>query len=1310
MRQLISDSRSPHTKAARFTPFALGWLACWLFPAVLFSAPTITYVQGNSAVPQTPQTSVSVTFTAAQAAGDLNVVAAGWNDSTATVSSVTDTNGNVYTRAVGPTVQTGAASQSIYYARNIVAAAAGANIVTVTFSSGAIAADIRILEYKGADPNNPVDVAAASSGSSATGSSGAATTTNPTDLIFGANLVQTVTTGPGSGFTKRLLTSPDGDIAEDKMVTTVGSYSATAPNTSGKWIMQMVAFRTPAAVTGPTVTSVSPNSGVIAGGTVVTITGANFATGATVTFGSTPATNVVVVSSTSITAITPVGTAGAVTVTVTVSGQSASLIGGFTYVGAPTVTGVSPNTGSTSGGTAVTITGTNFATGATVTFGSTAATTGVVVSNTSITATTPAAGTAGAVTVTVTNIGAQSGNLANGFTYALIPTVTSVSPNGGPAAGGTAVTITGTNFASPATVTFGEAAATNVGVVGATSITAITPAGTAGPVTVTVNVGGQSGILASGYTYAAPPTVTNVAPNTGPTAGGTAITITGTNFVAGATVQLGTAAATNVVVMSGTSITATTPAGSVGAVTMTVTNQGGQSGGLVNAFTYVPAQTTITYVQGNSATPQTAQTSVPVTFTAAQAAGDLNVVAAGWNDSTATVSSVTDRSGNTYTRAVGPTVQTGAASQSIYYARNIVAAAAGANIVTVTFSSGATSADIRILEYKGADTNNPVDVAAASSGSSTTGSSGAATTTSPTDLIFGANLVQTVTTGPGSGFTKRLLTSPDGDIAEDEMVTTVGSYSATAPNTSGKWIMQMVAFRAAGSDTTPPTAPTNLTAAVSGSQINLSWTASTDNVGVTGYIVQRCAGNGCTTFGQIGTPATTTYSDTNLAAGSYSYRVQASDAAGNLSAFSNTATGVITASAPAPSITSLSPASGAAGSSITITGANFGNSQGSSTVSFNQTAAAATNWSESTIVATVPVGATSGNVVVTVGGVASNGVNFTVELGLPSSAQVLSAIRTVNNYWIANNTAGNSDWTQATYFTGDLAAYDATGQSNYLTFAQSWASSHNYSLDTGNTTNYANYQAAGQVYIRLYQLDPVASDIAGITTSINGMITSLNNSGVDNEWTWIDAINMSMPDFVELALINTGTNYYNPMYSFYSYAKYSLGLYDTATGLWWENSTYADTSTYWSRGNGWVFAAHAKVLSTLPTTDPHYAEYRSTFIGMAQALAARQQPGGYWNADLGGTDYAGPESSGTSFFLYGFAWGVNNGILDKNTYTPVMANAWNFLANTAIQPSGLLGYVQPTGSAPGPTTATTTEDFGVGAFLLAAQQMALLTN
>ena len=241
-------------------------------------------------------------------------------------------------------------------------------------------------------------------------------------------------------------------------------------------------------------------------------------------------------------------------------------------------------------------------------------------------------------------------------------------------------------------------------------------------------------------------------------------------------------------------------------------------------------------------------------------------------------------------------------------------------------------------------------------------------------------------------------------------------------------------------------------------------------------------------------------------------------------------------SAPAPSIASLSPTSGPEGTSVTIAGASFGTAQG--TVKFNGTAASVTSWSPSTIMVAVPSGAISGNVVVTAGGIASNGVNFTVlPLQLPSQAQVLAAVEKVNNYWIANNAPGNSDWNRATYFTGDLAAYDATGQANYLSFAQSWASQNNYSLIGGNTTTWPDYQAAGQVYIRLYQLSNTSSDLSGITESINGMV----NSTVDNEWTWIDAINMSMPDFAELGSIENNTNYYTKMYALYSYAKYSAG-------------------------------------------------------------------------------------------------------------------------------------------------------------------------
>jgi hypothetical protein len=377
-----------------------------------------------------------------------------------------------------------------------------------------------------------------------------------------------------------------------------------------------------------------------------------------------------------------------------------------------------------------------------------------------------------------------------------------------------------------------------------------------------------------------------------------------------------------------------------------------------------------------------------------------------------------------------------------------------------------------------------------------------------------------------------------------------------------------------------------------------------------------------------------------------------------------------------------------------------------------------------------PAAETAGTYPITItasNGVSSNAtqsftltVNSNTSVSLPSTAQVLAAIEKVNNYWISNNTPGNANWQEATYFTGDLAAYDATvatGQTNtnYLTFAQTWATNNSYSLcgtACGEGSVSQDYQAAGEVYIRLYQLNnnAPATDIAGIGASIDGMVNS--TTIIPNlEWTKPDCINMEAPSLVELGSMSyngiPSTSYYSTMYQYYYDIKYTLGLYDSTTGLWRESS--GGTPTYWSRGNGWAFAALAKILSVLPTSDPHYAEYLGDFQAMARALAALQQPGGYWNQDLEGTDEAGPESSGTSFFLYGFAWGINNGILDQDTYLPVVENAWNFLANTAIQPSGLLGYVQSY-ILPAAITATSTYDFGVGAFLLGARQVQLLTS
>jgi rhamnogalacturonyl hydrolase YesR len=928
-------------------------------------------------------------------------------------------------------------------------------------------------------------------------------------------------------------------------------------------------------------------------------------------------------------------------------------------------------------------------------------------------------------------------------------TVSKVSPNSGPTAGGTAVTITGTNFASGATVTFGGTAATHIVVMNSTTITATTPAKSAGAVTVTVSVSRESGSLARGFTYVAIPTVSKVSPNSGPTTGGTAVTLTGTNFASGAAVTFGGTAATHVVVTNSTTITATTPAKSAGAVTVTVTVSS-QSGSLANGFTYTAPATVATPTFNPGADTYSSAQSVSIASTtngaticyttngstpAANTPGTCSTGTALVNGGSVTVST------SETLEAIG--TETGFANSAVGSASYTINACAQ-NLAIGNFTlCGEVYNDVSTgtvtVKYSPSPGNGIIAWSTWCFTSSCNTSMTGITATigdniNAKESCFVASPHSPFITDANGG------AQGSGDFQQHyvwycpSIPTGVTSFTVTPSSSTLSYVQLNITEWRSGS------------LAASCSPISACF-ENVDNLGeagnTTGGTTATITTSGPTVNANDLLFAVTEVPCCNFTAipgtGYTGITVAPSETPGMVSeAEAATATGSQTATTTwtggntpwfgvivpiigagddpvAPTVSSLSPNNGPIGTAVTITGTNFGAAQGS--VSFNGTAALVTNWSASSILVAVPTGATSGNIVVTAGGVQTNGVNFTVlPSALPTATQVVTAIENVNNYWIANNAPGNGDWTEATYFTGDLAAYDATGQSNYLTFAQTWATNNSYSLcgttcgegSGGNTTNYPNYQAAGQVYIRLYQLSNQSSDLSGITESVNGMV----NSNVDNEWTWIDAINMSAPNFAELGSIDNNTSYDNTMYALYYYTKYTLGLYDSTTGLWWENSTYANTSTHWSRGNGWVFAALAKILSVLPKSDPHYQEYFSTFTTMAQALAARQQPGGYWNSDLGGTDYAGPESSGTSFFLYGFAWGLNNGILDQNTYLPVVLNAWNFLANTAIQtsPPGLLGYVQPSGSAPGATTATTTEDFGVGAFLLAARQMQLLVQ
>ena len=348
------------------------------------------------------------------------------------------------------------------------------------------------------------------------------------------------------------------------------------------------------------------------------------------------------------------------------------------------------------------------------------------------------------------------------------------------------------------------------------------------------------------------------------------------------------------------------------------------------------------FVQSNNATPQSPQAVVSVEFSEAQAAGDLNVVVVGWNDSEASVQAVSDLRGNPYHLAAGPFVVNGVETQAIYYSANIVASPAGYNTVTVTFGSSARYADVRIAEYSGVDPSNPLDAVSQASGASTLSTSGSLVTSAADDLLIAANLVQTATKSAGGGYTNRVITSPDGDILEDQIATNIGTYRATAPLYSGgTWIIQLVAFHAASSvesppppDTTPPTVaittPTN-GATVSG-RVTVSANAS-DNVAVAKVQMQVDGAN--TGAALTSAPYQYTLDTTVLSNGTHTLTAVATDTSNNAGrsapiavtvnneAGGGTGTGGTTSDNVPPTVSLTSPAPGASLLGVTLSGAQI---------------------------------------------------------------------------------------------------------------------------------------------------------------------------------------------------------------------------------------------------------------------------------------------------------------------------------------------------------------------------------------------------
>ncbi len=312
------------------------------------------------------------------------------------------------------------------------------------------------------------------------------------------------------------------------------------------------------------------------------------------------------------------------------------------------------------------------------------------------------------------------------------------------------------------------------------------------------------------------------------------------------------------------------------------------------------------------------------------------------------------------------------------------------------------------------------------------------------------------------------------------------------------------------------------------------------------------------------------------------------------------------------------------------------------------------------------------------------------------------------------------NWIRATYYTGVMGAYDATKDSAYLEQAIKWGQKHQWQV--GTEVSGSNRLFCAMTWAELYLLDP---DPKKIEPTIR----------------WLAVDSPYSPGGAKIWYGHAPAPHHEPLYSDSLYGAPIFAMLYKATGkqkyldimndFFWnvtdtvldkDNDLYYRDPTYigkkspngkkllWSRGNGWVFAGIPRILKYLPQSDPSYDRYIDLYKRMAQTLAARQHEDGLWRSNLGDPDhYTMPESSGTAFFTYGLAWGINQGILDKEVYLPVIIKAWNGLTRS-VHPNGKLGWVQPVDAAPRPSLPVTTHEYAAGLFLLAGSEVLKLAE
>jgi rhamnogalacturonyl hydrolase YesR len=309
-------------------------------------------------------------------------------------------------------------------------------------------------------------------------------------------------------------------------------------------------------------------------------------------------------------------------------------------------------------------------------------------------------------------------------------------------------------------------------------------------------------------------------------------------------------------------------------------------------------------------------------------------------------------------------------------------------------------------------------------------------------------------------------------------------------------------------------------------------------------------------------------------------------------------------------------------------------------------------------------------------------------------------------------------WVQGTFFVGLADLADISGGGKYDEALRAISDANGWRL--GDRLTHADDHLVALVYARYAQKDNKPEYLAPSRASFDRILASpptnalkFNDSGgsestCQDRWCWADALFMAPAAWMAVSEASGDPRYAEYAdKEFWATADY---LYDKEASLFFRDSRFFPQrgpdgeKVYWARGNGWVYGGIVNVLRVLPKDDPRRGRYITLFRQMSDALVAVQQDSGFWHTSLAAKRPEPPETSGTGFFTYGLAWGVNEGLLVGDKYRRAAKLGWAGLSRH-VSPEGRLGYVQQIGDRPGDVQADDTQFYGSGAYLLAGRQM-----